>query len=196
MPDDIRTAELRDLLARSGAAARDELLRRVGGNLERMARKLLHAYPSVRRWEGTDDVLQNATMRLLRALKDVTPANPRQFFALAAEQIRRELLDLARHYYGPRGVGANHASGAFEAEDGHSGPSALDEWSEFHERVAQLPDDEREIVGLIHYQELPQAEVARLLGVDLRTVERRWQHARLRLHALVKGRDVSAASPS
>ena len=196
MADDIHTAELRDLLARSDATARDELLRRVGGNLERMARKLLHAYPSVRRWEGTDDVLQNATMRLLRALKDVTPANPRQFFALAAEQIRRELLDLARHYYGPRGIGANHASGAFDAADGHTDASGLDEWSEFHERVAQLPDDEREIVGLIHYQELPQAEVARLLGVDLRTVERRWQHARLRLHALVKSRGASAASPS
>src|SRR5919198_516540 len=113
MADDLRTTELRDLLgpvAAGDRAARDELLRRVAGNLERLTHKLLAAYPTVRRWEQTDDVVQNATLRLLRALEHVSPADPRQFFGLAAEQIRRELIDLARHYYGPHGLGANYAS--------------------------------------------------------------------------------------
>src|SRR5437763_11106175 len=111
MADDLRTTELRDLLGRVAAhdsTARDELLRRTAGNLERLTRKMLGAYPSVRRWEETGDVVQNATLRLLRALEAVRPENPRQFFGLAAEQIRRELIDLARHYYGAHGVGANH----------------------------------------------------------------------------------------
>jgi len=188
MPDDIRTTELRQLLARTDHAAHDELFRRVGDNLERLARSLLHGFPSVRRWEGTGDILQNAIIRLQRALKAVTPTNPRQLFALAAEQIRRELLDLARHYYGPRGLGANHASdpgSGFDASAAQAGPVELAEWCEFHEQVAKLPDEEREIIGLLHYQELPQAEVAELLGVDIRTVQRRWQQARLKLHTLM-----------
>lgn len=194
MPDDLHTTELRALLARSDPAARNELLRRVGANLERLARKLLHSYPSVRRWEGTDDVLQNATVRLLRALEAVTPENPRQFFGLAAEQIRRELLDLARHHYGPRGVGANHASGTIDAADDRAAAD-LDEWRELHERVAELPDDEREAFGLVFYQSLTPAEAAQLLGVAPRTFQRRWQNARLRLHSLLAGR-ASGESPS
>jgi RNA polymerase sigma-70 factor (ECF subfamily) len=140
------------------------------------------------RWEATDDVLNGAMLRLLRALEEITPDTPRQFFGLAATVIRRELLDLARHYYGPRGPGANHVSrgSGFEAP-APSDSAELDRWREFHERVAQLPDEEREIVDLLYYQELPQADAAALLGVDLRTVQRRWQNARLRLHALVNG---------
>ena len=45
---------------------------------------MLRDFPGVARWEGTDDVLQNATLRLYRALKDVTPESPRSFFNLAA----------------------------------------------------------------------------------------------------------------
>src|SRR5919198_2635712 len=136
MADDLRTTELRDLLgpvAAGDRAARDELLRRVTGNLERLTHKLLAAYPTVRRWEQTDDVLQNATMRLLRALEHVSPADPRQFFGLAAEQIRRELIDLARHYYGPHGLGANYASRGGSAPDAAApDPDGLANWHQFH----------------------------------------------------------------
>ena len=62
MTDDLRTTELRDLLGRVACrdrAAREELLRRTAGNLERLAHKLMAAYPTVRRWEQTTDVLQN-----------------------------------------------------------------------------------------------------------------------------------------
>src|SRR5438034_9462785 len=75
-------------------SARDELLRASCGHLERLARKMLQQYPRVRRWEETGDVLQNALLRLFRALKTVRPDSARAFFGLAAEQIRRELLDL------------------------------------------------------------------------------------------------------
>ncbi len=192
---DIRTAELRVLLARTDPEARDELLRRVQVNLRRLAHDLLRGFPSVVRWEGTDDVLQGATLRLLRALEEVTPENPRQFFGLAATMIRRELLDLARRYYGPRGLGANHRShgGQFDAA-APSDSAELDRWREFHERVAQLPDEEREIVDLLHYQELSQADAAALLGVDVRTVQRRWQRARVRLHKLLNDPPASPTS--
>jgi RNA polymerase sigma-70 factor (ECF subfamily) len=190
MADDLRTTELRDLLgpvAAGDRAARDELLRRVAGNLERLTHKLLAAYPTVRRWEETDDVVQNATLRLLRALEHVSPADPRQFFGLAAQQIRRELIDLARHYYGPHGLGANYASRGGSAPDAAAPDgSGLADWQEFHEGVARLSEADREVFGLLYYQGLNQAEAAQLLGLSVAAVQQRWQRARLRLHDLLK----------
>src|SRR4051812_10202529 len=93
-----------DRMRQGDAAARDELLRHVTGRLERLTRKMLKDYPGVRRWTETGDVLQNALLRLLRALADVQPATVRDFFALATVQVRRELLDLARHFQGPLGL--------------------------------------------------------------------------------------------
>jgi RNA polymerase sigma factor (sigma-70 family) len=177
-------------------AARDELLRGVGGRLERLARKMLKCYPSVHRWAETGDVLQNAQLRLLRALGDVRPDSVRGFFGLAAEQMRRELLDLARHFHGPRGVGANHSSQAaardgraptFEPPGTQEDPDDLERWTAFHDGVADLPTDEREVVGLIFYHGWQQAEVADLFQVTVRTVQRRWQSAMGALHRRLNG---------
>ncbi len=175
--------------------AREEILRHVRVRLERLTRKMLQDYPRVRRYEQTDDVLQSAILRLLGALRDVRPTSTRDFFGLAGLQIRRELLDLAKHYYGPEGEGANHASlppdrsGAVmpERADAAEEPSDAAAWCEFHEKIALLNDDEREIFGLLYYQGLTQAEAAVILNVTVRTVQRRWQSALLSLHDLVKG---------
>jgi RNA polymerase sigma-70 factor (ECF subfamily) len=192
------TAQLEGYLERMRAGdttARDELFRRVCGRLERLTRKMLRDFPAVHRWAQTDDVLQNALVRLLRALPEVQPATLREFFGLSAEQIRRELLDLARHYFGPHGPGANHATHdgsdsqppAYDKPDQTHEPSTLAAWCEFHRQVRTLPADEREVVDLLFYQELTQAEAARLSGVTVRTVQRRWQSALLKLHDILKG---------
>ena len=62
----------------------------------------------MRRWEETDDVVQNALVRLRRAVETKAPVSVRSCVNLAAVQIRRELIDLARHYHGPNGMGAHH----------------------------------------------------------------------------------------
>jgi hypothetical protein len=41
---------------------------------------------------------------------------------LAALRIRRELLDLCRHYFGPHGVAANHESARIDGKMGVSKP--------------------------------------------------------------------------
>jgi RNA polymerase sigma factor (sigma-70 family) len=192
------STQLSPLLARmqtGDATARDELFRRVIGRLEQLTRKMLHRFPGVRRWAATDDVLQSALIRLLRALEAVPPATPRDFLGLAAEQIRRELIDLARHYYGPQGTGANHASrGEAEgsrdpilAQPAPSEEPTLSAWCAFHDQVRHLPSEEREVVDFLFYQELTQDETAELLQVTKRTVQRRWQSALLKLHAALKG---------
>jgi RNA polymerase sigma-70 factor (ECF subfamily) len=180
-------------------SARDRLLQCAAGRLERLTRKMLRDYPGVGRWEQTGDVLQNASLRLCRALREVTPPTARDFFRLAALQVRRELIDLARSYSGPEGLGANHASVAAVADssgiapglsrsDLTHDPGRLDDWTEFHRAAGALPDEEREAFDLLYYQGLTQAEAARLLGVSERTIKRRWQSARLALHRALDGR--------
>jgi RNA polymerase sigma-70 factor (ECF subfamily) len=175
-------------------AARDELLHHIGERLERLAHKMLRRFPGVRRWADTGDVLQGAVLRLLRALEEVRPADTRHFFNLAAEQMRRELLDLSRHFYGPLGHGANHASvgpqddtptPACEPADRTDDTADLHRWSAFHEAVEQLPAEEREVVGLVFYHGWTQAEIGELFSIDERTVRRRWQSACLQLQRLV-----------
>jgi RNA polymerase sigma factor (sigma-70 family) len=183
-----------DRLRAGDGAARGELLRCAGARLSRLARKMLHGYPNVHRWEQTDDVLQGALVRLERTLMAVVPPTTRDYFRLAACHIRRELLDMARRYAGPRGAvgsGARSDQGpdtlALLQDDGADEPSRLAAWTEFHLQAGALPEDEREVFDLLWYQGRGQAEVALLLGISLRTVKRRWQTARLKLHQTLRG---------
>jgi RNA polymerase sigma factor (sigma-70 family) len=188
-----------DRLRGGDEAAEAELLGCACERLRNLARKMLKGYPNVHRWEQTDDVLQNAALRLHRTLRQVTVETTRDFFRLAALNIRRELLDLAKHYYGPQGQGARHATWGpgdptASGDAGHADPADLSgepgrlaAWGEFHEQIGALPDDEREVFDLLWYQGLSQAEAAELLGVSERTVKRRWQAARVKLHEALRG---------
>lgn len=195
MPDSsANTSPLLAHIARLRAGdptALNELIRLAGERLETLTRRMLRDFPRVRRWAQTDDVLQNALIRLCRALEQVQPAGVREFYALATTQIRRELLDLARHYSGPENAAAHHESWAAEPGREHASPDHSDltndpvemtDWCEFHEQVAALPDEEREVFGLIFYQGLTQEDAAAVLDVAVRTVQRRWQAALLHLH--------------
>ena len=167
------------------ANARDDVLEYSGERLRQLTRKMLNDFPVVRRWSETDDVLQNALLRLLNALQTLQPANERDFLGLAALQIRRELIDLARRFKGPHGLATNHDSNP--AEDRlHQplttfDPADLAQWTEIHEAIGELPDAEREAVDLIFYQGLSQDDSAGILGVSVRTLQRRWHSALVRL---------------
>src|SRR5262249_9203590 len=113
------TTQMHHLLERMRSGdfeARDELFRSVCKRLERLTHKMTKTFPRVRPWVQTDDVFQNAPLRLLRSLDKLQPKSMREFFLLAAVQIRRELLDLARHFYGPHGLGT-HDGGALSMDD-------------------------------------------------------------------------------
>ena len=189
-----------DRMRAGDASARDELIRGFQGRLELLARKMVGRDRRVGRWVDAEDVLQNALLRLLRALETVRPDSTQAFFGLAAEQMRRELLDLARHYYGPEGEGANHDSVAPRPDDSRPGldPPAPDanatSWSGgpgSTRRWSSLPVREREVVGLVFYHGWTQAQVAELFQVDVRTVRRWWESALVRLHRVMKDGDES-----
>jgi RNA polymerase sigma-70 factor (ECF subfamily) len=188
------TLEVEALLARlnrGDATALDDLIRHAGERLELLARQMLRRFPAVRRWTQTDDVLQGALLRLLRALQAVQAVTARDFFGLAAIQVRRELIDLTRHFCGPHGAAARHVSpnpvAAVDAADLSREPAALAEWCELHEQIDALPHAEREVVGLLYYQGLTQPQAAAVLNVTVRTVQRRWQAALVKLHRVLKG---------
>ena len=178
------TAALQDCLDRwqgGDRAAADELLRMTIGRLEKLARRMSHAFPNVREFADSDDVLQNSLMRLLRTLQSMRPAKPRDFFNLAAVHIRRELLDLARrgrsrHTIPLEKDGSSSPHPAEPAAPDDRGPEA-DVWVRFHEAVDRLPTEEREVVGLVFYHGWTQDRIAELFGVDERTIRRRWSAA-------------------
>jgi RNA polymerase sigma-70 factor (ECF subfamily) len=197
-----RTANLQlclDRLREGDLSAREELLSRACERLSRLARKMLRNNARVGRWEQSDDVLQNALLRLHRALEGVHPPTVRDFFRLAATQIRRELIDLARRYYGPEGLGAHHASVGALSGSGDGSPAVPEQpatthqpdrlalWTEFHRQINLLPDESQEVFDLLWYQGLTQAEAAAILHLSERTLQRRWQSAREQLRRMLRG---------
>jgi len=189
------------------AYAFDDLIDYASLRLRSLARKMLARYPHVRRWEETDDVMQAALLRLHNSLGEVRPDSKRAFFGLAATQMRRTLIDLARHYYGAHGHGKNYHSvagdqaGSFAGDavelaaargGGRREPDNLQRWTEFHEAIDQLPEEDKEVISLVWYGGMLQKEVAELLEVSERTVIRRMNRAKLGLSELMGGRPPGA----
>lgn len=188
-PAEINFESLLDAVRGGDPRARDRLLSHASDRLLVLTRRMFHGRPGLQRWEQTDDVFQNAMLRLHRALETTNVENVRHFFNLATMQIRRELIDLGRKHFGPHGIGRNHHTD-HQAPDQVGGrlhalesePHDLEEWTEFHERVDSLPDEEREVFGLLYYEGISQEEAATILGCSVRTIRRRWNDAKLRLH--------------
>lgn len=186
---DTQLQNLIDLALLGNSSAQASLLDHACDRLLRLTRKMFHGFPNLRRWEGTDDVFQNSMVRLHRALAEVQVKSVRHFFNLAAVQVRRELLDLAKHHFGPEGDGANHHTDGIPVGDNcgtlhdrADEPGDPSTWSSFHSLIEKLPEDEQEVVNLLYYEGLTQDEASRVLDISLRTLKRRWQSAKLKLH--------------
>jgi RNA polymerase sigma factor (sigma-70 family) len=183
--------QLQGLLDQSLAGhptAKEALLHHACDRLLKLTRKMFRGHPGLRRWMQTDDVFQNSLVRLHRALSQVEVRDVRHFFNLATVQIRRELLDLARKTFGPHGIGRNHHTDHQPADESggtlhrvSEEPEDLERWEAFHQQVDALPNDEREVFGLIYYEGLEQLEAAKVLDVSERTVRNRWNRAKLLL---------------
>jgi RNA polymerase sigma-70 factor (ECF subfamily) len=151
------------------------LLDRAVGRLQMLCVNLLHrSYPRLTRPPlnlRPDEMLGAVVERLLKALREARPRTVRQFFALANQHMRWELNDLARRLdEQPPAVElreglvpAPESSGSGLGPDGRRMLAAID----------GLPEDEREVFGLVRIQGLTQAETAEVLGVSAKTVHRR-----------------------
>ena len=188
-----------DRLRDGDQSAREALLQFSCDRLVGLTRKMLRRFDRVRRWEQTDDVVQNAMLRLYRTLADVRPESPADYYRLAAAPISAASCSIWPSTTSGRAASerstrpwAERAKSPREQRDRPAGaraddPQQLALWTEFHEKIAGLPAELRELFDLLWYQGLTQAEVAELLGVSERTIKRRWAAARLELHEILGG---------
>jgi len=182
--------------------AREQLLQLAADRLLHLTRRIKKDFAGIARWEETEDVFQQATLKLYTAMEFVELESATHFLRLAAQQIRRQLIDLSRSYYGPQGIGRNHASQAgfadgsknpspgqyaFEAAEVSLDPQKVLEWSDFHQLIEDLDPEERTIVDLLWYHGMGQEDAAGLLNVSLKTVKRRWRSAKLNLYDKLGG---------
>lgn len=194
------SARVRDCLERIAAGdltARDQVIELCSERLYLLARRMLARFPRVRRWSDTDDVFQEAAMRLHRALAEVQPDSTRGLLALAGTQMHRELVDLARRYASGRSYEGNHGTNVVGPDDSGrlqhivdramAQPDPLDRWTSFHEAVEQLPTDAREVFDLVWYMGASQETAASIIGCSPRTVKSRWRLARLSVKAALDG---------
>lgn len=208
MDTDVNSRQISNLLKRAIEGrddAYDDVIAMASARLQCLARRMFADFPRLQRWEQTDDVVQNASIRLHRSLAKVRPDSMARFVGLASTEIRRTLIDMARHHFGPAGAAAKHRSGVFagDPESENVGahpadvavgpPERLEAWTQFHEAVGRLPDDEREVVELTWFSGLSQQEIGEMTGQSIRTVKRRWRAAKLRLYDWLGGVNPLAA---
>jgi RNA polymerase sigma-70 factor (ECF subfamily) len=126
-----------------------------------------------------DEMLSGVVERLLKAMRSVRPPTVRQFFALVHQHMRWELNDLARR------LDEQPAFVELESEKVPAPPSSDAVLSQDGRRMLEaidlLPEDEREVFDLVRIQGLTQVEVAKVIGVSSKTVQRRLNHSFLLL---------------
>lgn len=180
MSDEHTTAVVeRYLIALAGDAPAEpvvrELLDRAVGRLRILCVSLLHrSYPRLTRPPlnlEANELLDAVVERLLKAMKEYRPCTVRQFFALANQHMRWELNDLARRL--------DEQPDALELHEDllpaipSSGSALSPDGRRILQAIEDLPEDEREVFSLVRIQGLTQTEVAELLNVSSKTVQRR-----------------------
>ena len=118
-----------------------------------------------------EEMLSGVVERLIKALRKTRPQSVRGFFALANQHMRWELNDLARRLDEQANVVPIAEETLPGAASSSSGITA--NTRRMLQAIESLADDEREVFSLLRIQGMTQAEVAALVGVSTKTVQRR-----------------------
>ena len=119
-----------------------------------------------------DEMLDAVVERLLKAMRTVRPHTVRQFFALVNQHMRWELNDVARRL-DEQPSAVEVCQDLVPAPPASSDSELTPDGQRILKAIDELPEDEREVFGLVHIQGLMQGEAAEVLGVAVRTVQRR-----------------------
>ena len=164
------------------------LLGRSARRLERLCATLLYRnYPRLAQPPlglEAEEMLQAVVERLLRALRQTRPSTVRGFFGLASQHMRWELNDLARRLDDQGGLVDIQRIDVAAPPSSESGlaPAAR----RMLDAIEGLPEGEREALDLVRIHGMTHAEAAEMLGVSLKTVQRRLQRSLLLLAAELK----------
>lgn len=179
--DTLNLQQLIDRIQAGDRSARRELLNRACARLRRLAARILNeSFPSLRNAHELDSVVHEAWLRLIQTVEKTDPPTVADFFRLAAFKVRQVLLDMSererlqrqREERGRSSLDFNSQSN--EPHDDTYNPNRLALWTEFHEAVAALPDDERSVFEMHYYLGIPQVEAATILNLHPRRVSYLW----------------------
>jgi RNA polymerase sigma factor (TIGR02999 family) len=157
----------------------DALAPVVYDELRRLAQSYLRRERPDHTLQGTA-LVNEAYMRLVDQ-KNVRWQNRAHFFGVAAQMIRRILVDHARgHQAAKRGAGAaklslDEALGVPGAQDKDVNLVNLDEALE---RLSQMDERQARIIELRYFTGLSIEETAEAIGISPATVKREWTAAR------------------
>jgi RNA polymerase sigma factor (TIGR02999 family) len=171
-------ARVDEILRAKEPGALDQLMPVVYDELKRLARHRLRADDPAATL-STTELVHEAFLKLAAGAPTEWESRA-HFFGAASRAMRQVLVDFARRRNaGKRGGGLEHVSlGEGEA----ALDIELDEILAVDEAMAELERIDprlRTIVDLRFFAGLAESEIARLLGVSTRTVEREWLKARL-----------------
>src|SRR5215510_1466765 len=205
MPEDPTTVVIQRYLdALPGGPAAEpiirELLERAVGRLRLLCAAFLYKrYPRLTRPPvnlETDELLGGVVAGLLTALRTTRPPTVRRFFALANQHMRWQLNDLARRL-DEQPVAAELTEALIAAPPSSTATGLSPDGRRMLEVIEGLPEDEREVFDLVGIQGLTHGEVATVVGVSEKTVQRRLNRARLLLaERLADLRPAAACEPT
>jgi RNA polymerase sigma factor (sigma-70 family) len=142
-----------------------------------------------------ESVVDESWARLMRALETARPPTVPDFLRLVAHKVRQVLLDMASRQklrddrLRGAAAGERDRTPRDEPADDSFDPGRLALLTEFHRQVENLPGDLRVVFDLHYYTDLPQAEIARVLGLHPRKVSYLWVAATERLAEWLEGLD-------
>jgi len=172
------THEVTQLLAawsQGDQSALNKLLPLVEGELHRLAHRYM-------RRERKDHTLQTTALVNEAYLKlidqNVEWQNRAHFFGIAAQIMRRILIDHARRHLGPRHGGGNTISLDEVAMINDERASELVALDEALNTLQKVDDRKSRVVELRYFGGLNVDETATVLGVSVDTVSRDWRRAK------------------
>src|SRR5260370_3350654 len=159
------------------------LLERAVGRLHMLCATLLYRnYPRLTHPPlnlQAEELLSAVVERLLKALEKARPQNVRQFFALANQHMRWELNDLARRL--DKNAPDVELLDSLAVAPESSASELSQNAHRMLEAIENLPEDEREVFSLVRIQGMTQVEAAEIIGVSLKTIQRRLNRSLLLL---------------
>lgn len=163
-------------LREGNPAAAEQLIPLVYGELRAMAGSYL-------RNERPGHTLQATALvneAYLRLVGEQTPENRAHFFAIAANTMRRILLDYARRRRAVKrgGAGAKRVDLDAELLVGEASFEGLLEIDEALERLARLDQRQAQLVELRFFAGMDVDEAASAMGLSPSTVKREWRIAK------------------
>jgi RNA polymerase sigma factor (TIGR02999 family) len=158
-------------------AALEDLTPIVYGELHRLAHHYMNRERAGHTLQ-TSALVNEAFMRLIHQ-RNVKWNNRAHFFAIAAQMMRRILVDYARsHLYAKRGAGAVHVSldqAGLVSKEPSAEVTALDEALT---KLESIDPQQARVVELKFFAGLTIKETAEVMGISIDMVKREWSTAK------------------